>query len=325
VAALSLYLGILVWCLLRLKTLRSCATRSSHQLVVHGFCLAATVLRLVYLLDEALMIYNEPQNGIWEKLLGISYSSFFPLSAAAFLCVCQFWLRLMYIVDENVYCPWCRNRIPMVWVVFLVLEFLHDSWYLLGAEPWLNAIYFLWLALVDVNVALFGVNIARGLYWRLRDLMRSASMADGSSQLFQRTTFCTAAVSVTSACFLILSVVQALIGRFYAWPCLVCFAVGRLLEAIYLVLILVAIGRARDSVTTDSSNLGGSFMSTGRQTPNSFEAFWISSPSRSLAEERVLAQWTDDVLPASTPGGTASWGSHPATPGLRGTGLSLDG
>ena len=85
-------------------------------------------------------------------------------------------------------------------------------------------------------------------------------------------------------CMLILSVLQALVGRYYPWrdtselpsgddrPCLVCWILGRLLEAlwkshfqsvcvlqfIYLLVVLRAVGPATSHVTRpqrDSSNL----------------------------------------------------------------------
>jgi len=309
VMALSLFAGLLLWCAMRLARLRgSCSGRAPVQRLIHGFCLAATVLRILYMVGESLVLHFRPRRKLWEKLLGIFYSSFFPLSAAAFLCICQYWLRIMTMVDESVSCLWCRNRLSVVWLGFILLEVLHDSWYALVAQPWWNAIYFLWLALVDVTVAIFGVNIARGLYQRVRALLTSASMSDESSQLFKQTLVSTIAVSVTSICFLGLSLMQALVGRFYAWPCLVCWAVGRLLEAVYLALVLGAVGRAREpaALNAGGSFAGGSFASAGRRTPPSdFEAFWITSSSSSF-QECSGTQWPDNILAPNPPASVAA-------------------
>jgi len=298
--ALFLFAGLMLWAGRRL------IRAPSLHVPIHSFVLAATVLRILYLIDERMMLHHKPRSMIWQKLSGIAYSSFFPLSGAAFLCLCQLWLRLLYLVDERICCKRCGNHVSVFWLLLLLLEVARDSWYLLGAPPVWDAIYFFWLGLVDVTCALFGLNIAKSLYKRLRALMTTAFMADPNSQLFHRTIVSTAAVSATSVCFLSLSALQALSGRFYAWPCLVCWAVGRLLEAVYLMLILRSIGETQQSEL--ATNACGSFVSTtGQETASEVgggsrlyaEAFAIASPSNSFPDRAARGRWADDVLPSS--------------------------
>merc|ERR1712232_1285861 len=66
-------------------------------------------------------------------------------------------------------------------------------------------------------------------------------------------------VLVTSigVCFLLLQIVEALYGRFYAWPCLTCWVLGRFLEVVFLALILNA-ARSRPRAAIPGSG-GDSF------------------------------------------------------------------
>jgi len=280
--ALSAFLVLLVWCMTRFVRLFLHGSRDLQK-SIHVFCLIAIVFRIVYLLSEASLVYDsQPQNDhLLQKLASISYTAFFALSASAFLCVCLFWLRLVHMLDGTEERPGLRGRFLLVCYVILALEAFHDFWCLLDDEiEWLDAIYFIWLSLVDVAMSLFGFRIGNGLYQRMR-----AWVADESRRLFRKTQTSMAILSGTSVAFLGLSAVFALFGRFFAWPCLACWIFLRLMEVAYLVAILDAAGRSRRQVTLNRSSVEGtSFASsfTGSSagqgtgiTP--VAAFWISS------------------------------------------------
>ncbi|CAK9085718.1 unnamed protein product [Durusdinium trenchii] len=194
----------------------------------------------------------------WKNWLECCTPPFFSLSAAAFLCTCQHWLRLFDSMDLSqdgealVESPWYRNPLLLVCLLFLSLEGLHDTLYMQGGHPALNGMYFFWLSLISVLAALLGVRIA----WRLYTRLRLWLSADERNMVFRRTIMSSALVSVCSVCMLILSVLQALVGRFYPWPCLVCWILGRSLEFVYLAVVLRAVGpahTAHPSVTSSNS------------------------------------------------------------------------
>eukprot|EP00438_Fugacium_kawagutii_P013273 Skav218304 [mRNA] locus=scaffold2388:152513:156491:+ [translate_table: standard] len=108
--------------------------------------------------------------------------------------------------------------------------------------------YFFWLSLISVLAAFLGVRTARNLYTRIRGLLS----AQERNALFKRTRISSALVSASSVCMLILSVIQALVGRYYVWPCLICWMLGRLLEVLYLLMVLTAVGRPNNSAPSSS-------------------------------------------------------------------------
>lgn len=247
------------------------------QKAIHGFCLSATVLRMGYLLAESSLIHSATvasHHPFLEKVADTSFTSFFPLSTAAFLCICQHWLRLIYVIEDMSELPWYRNPLCVACLVLFGLEALHDCWYFMGSQPVFSTLYFMWLALVSVMVALVGVFIATRLYGRLR------SWVDDTFRLFRKVLLCAAIVSVSTASYLVVSIYQALDGRFYAWSWLTCTALGRLLEIVYLMLIQCTVSSvrqpavARRHTESSPSSSSGSFE---RPAPSMLEAWWIGS------------------------------------------------
>ncbi|CAK9085794.1 unnamed protein product, partial [Durusdinium trenchii] len=251
--------GIVLWSAIRLQHgYRARGHDQPLQVAIHALCLAAAVVRVVYVASEAILVDTAPGASSVEKLAGVLYTAFFSLSAAAFLCTCQHWLRLFDSMDLSqdgealVESPWYRNPLLLVCLLFLSLEGLHDTLYMQGGHPALNGMYFFWLSLISVLAALLGVRIA----WRLYTRLRLWLSADERNMVFRRTIMSSALVSVCSVCMLILSVLQALVGRFYPWPCLVCWILGRSLEFVYLAVVLRAVGpahTAHPSVTSSNS------------------------------------------------------------------------
>jgi len=252
--ALSAFLVLLCWCMTRFVPLFLHGSRDLQK-SIHVFCFIAIVFRIVYLVSEASLVYNgQPKDAhMLQKLAEISYTAFFALSASAFLCVCLFWLRLVHMLDGTEERPGLRGRFLLVCYVILALEAIHDFWCVLFDDiEWLDAIYFIWLSLVDVAMSLFGFRIGNGLYQRMR-----AWVADESRRLFRKTQTSMAILSGTSVAFLGLSAVFALFGRFFAWPCLACWVFLRLMEVAYLVAILDAAGRSRRQVNLNRSSVEG--------------------------------------------------------------------
>merc|ERR1712008_657575 len=252
------------------------------QKSIHVFCLMAIVWRIVYLVSEALLVHDsKPQDARHlQQLAGISYTCFFALSASAFLCVCLFWLRLVHMLDGTEERPGLRGRLLLVCYVILALEAFYDFWSLLDEPEWCEALYFIWMSLMDVAMSLFGFRIGNGLYQRMR-----AWVADERRRLFRKTQVSMGMLSGISVAFLGLSTFFALLGRFFAWPCLACWALLRLMEAAYLVAILDAAGRSRRQVTLNRDSIEGtsfanSFAGTSFGQANGtapVAAFWISS------------------------------------------------
>eukprot|EP00931_Biecheleriopsis_adriatica_P066126 TRINITY_DN40532_c0_g1_i1.p1 TRINITY_DN40532_c0_g1~~TRINITY_DN40532_c0_g1_i1.p1 ORF type:complete len:439 (-),score=51.22 TRINITY_DN40532_c0_g1_i1:60-1337(-) len=287
------FLALAAWSAIRLfKGMKTAfGADRSLQVAIHTFCFLAALFRLEYLVDEAILVRSAGRQDptFLLRAAGASYTIFFPLSAAAFLCICQYWLRLISFLDQTDAAtedrPWYRNPLIIACLVFLGLETVHDIWYLLGSHPFLEVIYFFWLSIVSVMAALLGVSIARRLYKRLRVWITDSADA---GVVFRKTLVSAALVSASSVSMLLLSTVQALFGRFYPWPCLACFFLGRFLEIAYLTLVLSAVGRSQASrvsiVSTGNSmnpGLDGSFAESSfssERSPTLLEAFWISEP-----------------------------------------------
>ena len=70
-------------------------------MAIHALCLAAGLVRTIYIICEAVLVYNASSQSL-EKVVGgsaafvglhtqagVLYTAFFSLSAAAFLCTCR--------------------------------------------------------------------------------------------------------------------------------------------------------------------------------------------------------------------------------------------
>jgi len=87
-----------------------------------------------------------------------------------------------------------------------------------------------------------------------------------------RTVLSPTLLSVTSVCFLLLSIVQALFSRFWAWPCLACWALGRFLEFAYLAVILGAIWRIAPAQEQPEQTTSPGLTNSFRSACNSFDS-----------------------------------------------------
>lgn len=287
------FASIVLWSAIRLQHWYRAAVGHDQrlQVAIHALSLAAAAVRTIYVVAEAILVDAAPNGSpLLEKVAGVLYTAFFSLSAAAFLCTCNQWLRLFDSMDltqdgealeEK---PWYRNPLLLVCLLFLSLEALHDILYLDGSHPVLDGMYFFWLSLISVLAAFLGVRIA----WRLYTRLRLWLSADERNLVFRRTLMSSALVSVSSVCMLILSVIQALVGRYYVWSCLVCWMLGRLLEFVYLLMVLRAVGRANTSTVTSNTSLHGlqdasfadsfsSVDSPGRHAAHGRQPLWITT------------------------------------------------
>ncbi|CAE7241392.1 MDP1 [Symbiodinium natans] len=110
---------------------------------------------------QATLVHSPRGRGsLRERMAGASYTAFFPLSAAAFLCICQYWLRLIDFMDQAVEKPWYQNPLILLCLLFLILEAAHDCMYLQGEHFVLEGLYFFWLSALSVGAAFLGVSIA---------------------------------------------------------------------------------------------------------------------------------------------------------------------
>lgn len=292
------------WYFVRLICPSQSASPSARlsQKLIHSFGILAAFVRMFYLTNEALLVHHYFDNDadhmdFWQRMAECTYSSFFPLSATAFLFACQHWQVMICLMDGVPEYP--RHRDPFVGacVLILLVEVLHWAWYFLhGRGGSLDSAYFFWLSVVSVVVSLVGVVVARRLYMRLREVV-----ADDGSKIFQRVMVSSVVVSALSIIFLFLSIVQAMYGRFYAWPCFACWVTGRLLEVIYLYLILSAVGRGRrPRQATHSWN------SPGLQANSSFTGSMVYNDTALPLDSQFTGQsssataWITSTAPTAT-------------------------
>jgi len=283
------FLVILGWCMVQRSCLHDRSTRQTKPAIL-SFCFAASVTRIGYLIAEAVLVQNTSPDShpFWDKLGWIFYTSFFPLSTAAFLCVCQHWLRLIYVIDEISERPWHRNPLYIACLGLLVVELLRDFWVLIGMPAFFKVIYFMWLLLVGIIVELVGIGIARRLYGRLRawivgDSFRATAAQGLWTTALWKVQLSAAMMSVVTLCFLVLCGFQALVGRFHPWPCLTCWAVGHVLEVVNLALILRSVSGVRERSDSSLPTAGNSFdsLASAIVAPTMIEAMWMGVPSHS--------------------------------------------
>merc|ERR1712054_170811 len=95
-----------------------------------------------------------------QRLFPISYSVFFTLSAAAFLCICQFWLQMIHLMEETVDGPWHRNPVLVISIIIVTVEVAHGICTMFRASIVIDALYFVWQSIVDIMIAIIGMAIA---------------------------------------------------------------------------------------------------------------------------------------------------------------------
>lgn len=237
--------------------------------VVHLFSLLAVGVHLSYIVTQTVVILTPAEssheffNIFCQFVAPYLYSSFFPFEAAAFLCIYHYWLRFMSALDaldDISESPPYRSPLCMV-PLLLSLELLRDTWVCLDLWPAttsvMNAIYFVWLTVVDLFIAVAGLVVVR----RLRTRILNAWVLPGNSRLY-KVRLCAAVISVTSVLFIPLSIFYAVVGRFYAWPWFVCRALVGSFEAVYIIVIFAVTSHIQHSVSDGSLELeGGSLCS----------------------------------------------------------------
>eukprot|EP00929_Paragymnodinium_shiwhaense_P079360 TRINITY_DN41304_c0_g1_i7.p1 TRINITY_DN41304_c0_g1~~TRINITY_DN41304_c0_g1_i7.p1 ORF type:complete len:391 (-),score=18.38 TRINITY_DN41304_c0_g1_i7:236-1408(-) len=296
------FLSLLVWCTIRLVVLLRQRGRKLQKMI-HLFVFLAKVDRVLYMLAEIVTVHGVSRSvtdypTLSENVAQATYTSFFPLSAAAFLCVCQYWLRLMYIMNEVEERPWYRKPLYVVCVALFVMEGLYALCYVWARSAVIDSLYFFWLSMVSVLVALTGATIARRVYRTLR-----MWIADDNSVIFRKVLVSAGLSAGFSIVMLVVSISWALCGRFYAWPCLICSALQRMTEIAYVALILGSTARLKQAQPATIPHRSESFASNmsfndPEDTPAGIEAFWIgvadfrfrASTSESRASYRTSSQ-----------------------------------
>eukprot|EP00927_Polykrikos_kofoidii_P002436 TRINITY_DN10973_c0_g1_i1.p1 TRINITY_DN10973_c0_g1~~TRINITY_DN10973_c0_g1_i1.p1 ORF type:complete len:355 (-),score=38.38 TRINITY_DN10973_c0_g1_i1:35-1099(-) len=272
VTAVALSLLVML-CARRLWLLGRIGARRSMRML-HVFCIAALFLRLAYLAAADISMVR---SSAWERFAEASYSSFFPLCASAFLCMCMYWDRLINTIEDVPEGPRRWNPLYISCVFVLALDLLHFLGHMWVHDMLVDKVYFGWGCVVSMVVAFTGLRITYQLYTHLR-----VWLADDSFELSRTVLLSSAAVSMLTVLILALNIVQFCFGRFFAWPYLICLTVGRFLEVVYISLIVTASGRVqlqennhtRESVMELQE--GGSF--TDVPMPSGMLHFGLSGP-----------------------------------------------
>eukprot|EP00927_Polykrikos_kofoidii_P055879 TRINITY_DN50063_c0_g1_i1.p1 TRINITY_DN50063_c0_g1~~TRINITY_DN50063_c0_g1_i1.p1 ORF type:complete len:346 (-),score=8.12 TRINITY_DN50063_c0_g1_i1:201-1238(-) len=258
------------WCASRVLILRHNSSRM-HQFKAHSICFVAMVLRIGYVASEAIAVHAVRSNiftsDFWPDLAATTYSSFFAFCAAAFGCICEFWLGLIHVIDEAPAIPAFWNRFHVAWIAILILEGVRLIFHLFFGEHYVyDAVYTIYLGILCITFSFVGARIAFRLYKRLR-----IWIADENS-LFKTVFVSSAGASLIAITCFVLNLVWCLWARFSAWPCLMCWFVCRVFEALYIYLILIAGGpvQRERTINEELPDAGDSF-SSSQHTGESFE------------------------------------------------------
>lgn len=267
VVELIVFTLLFIWCAYQCFRLYRAAADKIHK-TVHYLALLAIGLRISYIVAEtwAVQTYDVCHDSkictahkICSTISPYFYSSFFPLAASSFLCIYHYWLRFIAAIDE----PDSVSRMTLwrspicVVPVLLSVELFRDILCLSGEvmgggkAAWVqmvNGCYFVWLSLVDVVVAASGLIVAQRLRLRVNAWLPFLS---GSS--LGKVQVCTVTISITSVFFLVLSILQSVVGRFAAWPYLQCRIIGSMLEVVYLLVIFAITGHIQQFARNNNS------------------------------------------------------------------------
>jgi len=262
----------LAWCVLQLIRMFRKSQVDKIQAAVHGLALTAIALRISFIAVEYYAVeHYDPLQSVGNQtnayrissaLSPILYSSFFPLAACIFLCIYHYWLRFIAAVEEaeggirGTISTW---RSPLRAVpILLIVEVIRDLVCIIGEVynteqaynivQMFNGCYFVWLALVSLVVAFSGLVVAQKLRLRVNAWLPFLSQSSLS-----KVQVCTVTISITAVLFLFLNIVESVIGRFSAWPYLICRMVGAPLVVIYLFVIFTVAGRVQQTLANNRS------------------------------------------------------------------------
>merc|ERR1712136_483690 len=87
------------------------------------------------------------------EVAGKLESAFLSITVASCVCVCQYWQRLINVMDGNPQLRWNRRPcfgVGLVWVLELI-HFIDGPW---GIEPIYGPFYFIFLCAVDVAIVI---------------------------------------------------------------------------------------------------------------------------------------------------------------------------
>lgn len=269
------FLALTSWSALQVLCLRQIRTVNVEQqeyievveMAVHAFCFCASAIRLEYLVSEAILVHGAEtmKRPLWQSLASMSYTAFYPIACCSFLCICQLWTNSTDRINDSSRPSYSRPLI-IACAVFLAVEAIHDILYLLGTSALLEGIYFMYLSLVSVAAALHGLRIARHLSSALSDSSLLYALVNPQAILSEtrKNMVCAGLVSASSVGVLLLSIYQALVGRYYPWPCLACWCSGRLLEFAYLAMVISVLRKPSHSTALRSTILSsGSSINVG--------------------------------------------------------------
>jgi len=309
------FISLGVWCLVQLFRLHRIAGAALRRDIV-AFCLASISMRLCYLTMVEVMINDPASPNFLESLIGTTYTIFFPLSASAFLCLCQHWrhtdteaIRLLVDLqqidanDPDLIDPWHTRCLRIVTtrkvaLSLLVVHMVDGIGYVMDVSARFHSVYFMWLCMVGVCVALVGLAVALRLYRHLR------VWAGACPQLFRKVVVSSVTVSALSIAFLGCGIYYAFYARWYASECFVYMCLSRVFEAMNTAVILMAVSQPSRLRSQSGDARTGSFvnspavMAADRQlTPLNNFNFMIDSASSSSVDDP--SKWQDDLCGCS--------------------------
>uniref|UniRef100_A0A7S1AFM6 Uncharacterized protein n=1 Tax=Noctiluca scintillans TaxID=2966 RepID=A0A7S1AFM6_NOCSC len=273
-----------LWCVLFTRSM-------SLQTATHVFCGLAAGQRVFYIIVQAVSV-SAPMRPLplVEVFIQISRGTFYTLAAGAFLCIVEYWQRMICYIDDVPSRELHRKPLFFAVIGAFIAEVIHDIVSLRLRNPVLDTIHSLGLGLFSTAFAITGVAIARRLYSRV-----SQWITGSHTQALGKILFCAVALSIITLCFVIILVAQAMYSRFFVWPCLLAWFSTRVLEVAYLSVVLHTSAsqqiHAPSTSITFSGDISSSTMSSDLPAL-SMQALFIGSARGSL---RVLPEWTESV------------------------------
>jgi len=239
------FLLLFSWCSVRCVAVYRYPTRKSQRAVAIT-CFWAVFVRIVHLIVQETAMYRNSQ--IEYQVAGKLESAFLSITVASCVCVCQYWQRLINVMDGNPQLRWNRKPcfgVGLVWVLELI-HFIDGPW---GIEPIYGPFYFIFLCAVDVAIAIRSVRVAWSLYRLVRRWVTSQALV-----AFGKVLVSALALAALNIAFFAFSILREIWARWYAWPWLIATVLERFLEIAYVSLMLHATAVVRPAEESPTEN-----------------------------------------------------------------------
>lgn len=206
----------------------------SLQKATHIFCFLAAAERVAYILVEVVAVGAPSQSlSSWETFILTSRGNFYFFAAAAFSCIVQYWRRMICFIDDVPSRGLCQDPVFFAVLLSFVFEMVHLVVSFGILTPVMDAVHSFGLAVGSTAITITGVVVARRLYKRV-----SSWIAGSRVRVFGKILYCAVSLSIITGCFIMITIVQTLYSRFFVVPCLVAWSVTRVLEIVYLGVVL---------------------------------------------------------------------------------------